>query len=350
MAWRLPAFWFALLLAGLPISLPPAEPEPPQGLADLIHAQDSDDEDEESDDENVAARRPLTRRSSPGPRGGGAPRIFQKIIKTPNGRTALYGFENFNRDKVELSFTIGETTFQKYNDSFGYRREGLDEAKDFRDNALKSSYQIAVKRGLSQAQVDAAAANIEKEYKKRVRDYLAAQGFRFITDTLVGVDMPALVRKNGPLVKELAHSLDKQARARKYGSHEIIGAGLSFVQTAMHYKQPDVIYKGKHTGGVLPPLTAVVVGWGDCDTKTGLLASLMSNWAQMRMIGVSIPKHYLMGVLLIPEKGDLYLEYQGLQYVLLETAGPAWLPPGRVADTTIAMLNSREGYKLEPFY
>ena len=96
-------------------------------------------------------------------------------------------------------------------------------------------------------------------------------------------------------------------------------------------------------------MTAVLVGWGDCDTKTGLLASLLSNWGQMKMVGVSVPGHYLMGVLLIPDKGDVFLEYKGLQYVLVEPAGPAWLPPGQVGEETMHLLSGREGYKIEPF-
>jgi hypothetical protein len=125
---------------------------------------------------------------------------------------------------------------------------------------------------------------------------------------------------------------------------------LSFVQTAMFYKEPDPVIDGKHNGGLLPPLTAVAFGWGDCDTKTGVMASILANWPQTRMVGVSVPGHFLLGVLQIPEKGDTMLEFRGLQYVLVEPAGPAWLPPGRVGEQTSVLLASREGYKIEPFF
>lgn len=308
-----------------------------------LASQDSDEAEEEADDG-------VDEDSPPPPFRGGGPKTYQRIRKTPALRAADYGFVNFNRDRIELSFSMAEKDFQPYNRAFGYRKEDVDELREWRENAKQGAYKLAVKTGKSQAQLDAAVAAIEKEYDQRLREYLSSKGFKLLKGNVVAVDMPALVKRNAPQIKPLALNFERVATNNRYRSPEIIGAALSFVQTALHYRQPDAVYKGKHTGGVLPPLTAALLGWGDCDTKTGLLGSLLANWGQMRMVGVSVPGHYLMGVLLIPEKGDLFLEYQGLQYVLVEPAGPAWLPPGRVADSTVAMLNGREGYKIEPFF
>jgi hypothetical protein len=152
------------------------------------------------------------------------------------------------------------------------------------------------------------------------------------------------------MVKPIAQVFDRYATQHRYQSIDIIGAVLSFAQTAVKYKEPEDVYKGKHTGGILPPITTVVMGWGDCDTKTALVSSILSNWGQMRMVGVSVPGHYLMGVLQIPDKGDMYVEFKGLQYILLEPAGPGWMPPGKVADETVAQLNASDGYKMYPFF
>lgn len=281
---------------------------------------------------------------------GSGPKTFQRIQKTGGYRAASYGFQNFNKDKMEVSYQIAENVFRAYNESFGYTKEGLGEVKSWRESARQSAFKVAVKEGKSQAQLDNAIAVLDKEYDRRVKDYLGSHGFRMMKGNTVTVDMPALVRKNAALIKPLSLAFEKIAGTRKYRSGDIIGSVLSFAQTAMYYKEPDPVYKEKHTGGVLPPITAVLLGWGDCDTKTGLLGSILSNWAQMRMVGVSVPGHYLMGVLLIPDKGDLFLEYQGLQYVLVEPAGPAWLPPGQVGEETTLLLNGREGYKIEPFF
>lgn len=349
MLGRFPAAWLAVLVVSLASSAALCAREdarlviaPVAGQA--LAAQDSDDEEEPDDgvDEDAPAPAPSA--------GRGGPRTYQRIRKTAAGRAASYGFQNFNRDRLEISFSMAEKDFQPYNRAFGYRKEDVNELREWRENAKQSAYKIAVKTGRSQAQLDSAVASIEREYDQKLREYLASKGFKLLKGNVVAVDMPALVKRNAPQIKPLALTFEKVAMTNRYRSPEIIGAALSFVQTALHYRQPDAVYKEKHTGGLLPPLTAALLGWGDCDTKTGLLGSLLANWAQMRMVGVSVPGHYLMGVLLIPEKGDLFLEYQGLQYVLVEPAGPAWLPPGRVADSTVAMLNGREGYKIEPFF
>lgn len=280
----------------------------------------------------------------------GGPRAFQSLRSTPAGRLARYGFQNFNRDRLEVFFQLSEKELRAYEESFGYATADLDAIDVWAETARQAAYRQAVKRGQGQAAVDAAAAAIDRERDARVKAHLAQRGFRVMPGGVVAVDMPALVRRNAAFVKPLALSFDTIASRRRYRSSDIIGAALSFVQTAMRYQQPDPVHQGKRTGGVLPPVTALMLGWGDCDTKTGLLGSLLSNWAQMRMVGVSAPGHYLMGVLLIPEKGDLYLEHQGLQYVLVEPAGPAWLPPGQVSERTAELLNGREGYRIEPFF
>lgn len=328
MSWRPPhAAWSAALLAGFALAVAPGPLVVPCAPASdaLLYDQ------------------------AAGGRSAG-PNSYQRIQKTAAGRLAQYGFLNFNRDRFSVSYSMPEKPFLDYNASFGYSKEGLDEMKAFRETAYKSVYVMAVRDGRPQAQLDAAVTNIDKEYRARVRDYLAQQGFKMLPGNIVAVDMPVLVRRNAVALKPLALAIENVARSRRYRSGEIIGAALSFVQIALHYRVPDLVYKGKHTGGVLPPVTAVLLGWGDCDTKTGVMASLLANWPHMRMVGVAVPKHYLLGVLLIPEKGDLYLEYQDLRYVLVEPAGPAWLPPGRVTDGTVALLNSREGYQLEPFF
>lgn len=351
MAWRFPAgAWFAVLFTGAFVSArlgvaadrrlvrPPVD-----GM--LLYGQSSD-EDEEDEDQDVPTSRAPVRVIET----GGGPRTYQRIQKAAGFRAASYGFQNFNRDKIEISYRIAEKDFRPYNESFGYTKADLEEIRQWRETSRQSAYKIAVKTGRTQAQLDAAVAAIDKEHDAKVKEYLASHGFRMLKGNVVTVDMPNLVRKNAALIKPLALSFEKIAAQKRYRSGDIIGAVLSFVQSAMHYRQPDPVYKNKHTGGVLPPITAVVVGWGDCDTKTGLLGSILSNWSQMRMVGVGVPGHYLMGVLLIPEKGDLFLEYQGLQYVLVEPAGPAWMPPGQVSEQTVALLNSREGYKIEPFF
>lgn len=276
-------------------------------------------------------------------------RSYQRLARSGADRTADYGFTNFRQDKVRFSYRIADADFRRYNADYGYRPEDIASLQQWRDNAVQSSYKLAVSLHKDQAAVDAAAANIQKEYQKKLNEYLASRGFALEGNT-TRIDMPAVVKRNGPQIKPIAQIFGRIAEQKRYDSMDIIGTVLSFAQTAIKYKQPDDVYKGKHTGGLLPPLTTVVLGWGDCDTKTALVSSILSNWSQMRMVGISVPGHYLMAILQIPDKGDLFVEYKGLQYVILEPAGPAWLPPGHAADTTIAELNGSDGYRIYPFF
>lgn len=288
--------------------------------------------------------------SGDGPEIGSEGDATQRIRKDGGCHCAEYSFQSFNRDRISVAYKLDDPDFRKYDDSFGYRKEEIDGLRKWRDDERKNAYQLAVKKGQSQAQLDAAVAAVDKQYDAKLHGYMTAKGFRMEKGNTVRVDMPQIVRNNAPLIRALSLSFERVATQRGYRSMDIIGAVLSFVQTAMRYQQPDPVYKGKHTGGLLPPVTAVLLGWGDCDTKTAVLASILGNWAQMRMVGISVPGHYLMAVLQIPDKGDMFVEHQGLQYVLVEPAGPAWLPPGRVADTTVEELNAREGYRIEPFF
>lgn len=280
----------------------------------------------------------------------GDPRTFQRLDSKGGVRSAEYGFVNFNQDPLLISYRIADADFKRYEQAYGYNPGVAREFRRRRDEALGRALRSAVASRKSQAQLDAVADAIKKEYDRKLRDYLAARGFDLESGEVTRIDMRAIVRSNGPLVKPLAETIDRIAVQRAYGSLDIIGAVLSFAQTAVRYREPDAVHEGRNTGGILPPVTAVVQGWGDCDTKTALAASILSNWPQIRMIGILMPGHYLMGVLQIPGKRDLFIEYQGLKYVLLEPSGPAWLPPGRVADETVARLKAGDGLSLHPLF
>jgi hypothetical protein len=337
MSWRTPAWSFGALCAAFAVALSLGSEwdrrlviYPVHG--DLLAAQ--------AGGEEVDAQTSET----------GTPRIWQKIDKGDGMRSASYGFVDFKQDKITLSYRIPEDDFHKYNESYGYKSEDVQGLQEWRDNATRSSYRIAVATHKNQDQVNAAAAAIEAEYQKKLKDYLESHGFMLLKGGVTRVNVPGVVKQNKSLVKPIAQVFERYATQHRYQSIDIIGAVLSFAQTAIHYKNVDPMYKGKHTAGFLQPITTVVMGWGDCDTKTALVASVLSNWAQMRMIGIAVPGHYLMAVLQIPDKGDMFVEYQGLQYILLEPAGPGWFPPGQVAEETANQLNASEGYQIFPFF
>ncbi|MBI3554470.1 MAG: hypothetical protein HY077_18390 [Elusimicrobia bacterium] len=274
----------------------------------------------------------------------------QKLDKDPKGYSARYGFRNFNNDQLSVDFKVAKEVFDGYESQWGYKQEDVDEIKAWHEGARKAALAEAIKTHKNQVQLNQALAGLKAQYDKKLHDYMGGKGFRLMGGGVVEVDMPALVGKSGARVASLAQAFDSIAQSKGYESGDIIGAVVAMVQTAVGYKVPPNIEGGVHTGGLWHPVKTLVLGWGDCDTKTGLLASVLSNWPKIRLVGVSLPDHYVMGVLRNPLKGDLFIEYQGTQYVLVEPAGPAWMPPGMLAETTQKLLGSQEGYKVDPFF
>lgn len=275
----------------------------------------------------------------------------QHLRGSPASLAATYAFKNFNQDNVAVSFELSRVAYAKQESSFGYYTKDLAAIDAWHNAGRQSAYRDALKNHKRQNQLDAALVALWKEHEQRVADYIASRGFRLLRGNIVAVDMPGLVKRSAPLLNPLARAFDAIAAERHYDSESLIGAATSLVQTALVYRvPPDVDLNGRHTGGILPPASALLKGWGDCDTKTVLLSSLLANWPHMRMVGIAVPEHYLLGILRIPNKGDAYVEHDGLQYILIEPAGPAWLPVGQVAESTLALLEGADGYRIDPFF
>ena len=67
-------------------------------------------------------------------------------------------------------------------------------------------------------------------------------------------------------------------------------------------------------------------------------------------IGVLIPEHFLLGVQRTPVSGQFYVEFEGLPYVLMETAGPGVVPAGVVGDSTKAYIDGGGKFSLRRIY
>jgi hypothetical protein len=107
---------------------------------------------------------------------------------------------------------------------------------------------------------------------------------------------------------------------------EFLGTAASFVQ-ALEYKIPPderVTPGGSKvtTCGATMPLETLHNGWGDCDTKCYLLASILASVEAVPAIILEGERHMFIGVACVPKPGDRYVTVQGIDYVLIETTGP----------------------------
>lgn len=273
----------------------------------------------------------------------------QRIYREGQTMKARYSFINFNRDSLTVTFAMTTSNYKKYLKGYGYTDNDMARLKIWRDSTRQEVWENTYRRS-GRIAAEKAVAEVDMDYDTKLRALLRRQGLAMRAGNVVEADMPVVIRKNKALMTPLARAFQKVANSRGYSEEELVGAVVSMVQTAIRYKVPRNLENGLHTCGLLPPARALLSGWGDCDTKTGVLASILSNWSKMRMVGVAVPGHYLMAIRRLPAKGDMFIRHKGLEYVLVEPAGPAWLEPGMVGRTTKALLAGREGYRLEPFF
>lgn len=302
---------------------------------DLTRAQSSYDEDEEA---------MYTSRSKRTEKG-----TSQRIYREGQSLKATYSFINFNRDKLTVTFGMTTSDYKTYLSGYGYTDTDLAKLKIWRDATRQEVWETTYRQS-GKAAAERAIREVDMDYDTRLRAMLRKRGLAMRAGNIVEADMPVVVRRNTALMKPLALAFQKIANSRGYSEEDMVGAAVSMVQTALRYKIPRNLENGLHTCGLLPPARALLSGWGDCDTKTGVLASVLGNWSKMRMVGVAVPGHYLMAIRRLPAKGDIFVRHEGLEYVLVEPAGPAWLEPGMVGQTTKNLLAGREGYRLEPFF
>ena len=134
-----------------------------------------------------------------------------------------------------------------------------------------------------------------------------------------------------PVTKSLMESFH-----RKLGRNgrDLIAYISGFVQN-LEYRVPDPVRalpwnknQKIHTMGVNMPIETLHNGWGDCDSKSVLLASLFSNLTQASAIFVEGDEHIFIGVAGVPMRNDHFVEYRNIKYILIETTTP-W-PVGKI--------------------
>ncbi len=240
-------------------------------------------------------------------------------------------FINYNRDPLTIVFALAQNAVRQSMAEFGY---SASEASALAASCVQPCTQA--------------------DYDRRVRQYYRNQALATAGAASgpmrVMVDIPAVVARNRPRLRLLAGQFDQLSRTRAYSPEETVGAMVAFVQTSLPYKRPPLREGGRDILGFYPPPRALAAGFGDCDTKSALLAAILTNFPGMRMIGVHIPNHYLVGIARVPRKGDAFIEYEGEPFVLIEPSGPAWFPPGMIGNTTQTRLNTMTGVRIDPLF
>jgi hypothetical protein len=174
------------------------------------------------------------------------------------------------------------------------------------------------------------------------KEYLATYLRHPIDDRLIMVDFAAATSAlQGPMTA-VARALG--ATPNVYNSDRArIALALAFFQEVPYALLEDKVRQG---GDFLPAPALLAQNRGDCDSKAVALAAVLRTYTPSRkLVMVTMPEHAILAADLPAEPGDQTIRAQGRQYVVLEAAGPALVPVGRVGVPTAKFL--REGRETE---
>ncbi len=147
------------------------------------------------------------------------------------------------------------------------------------------------------------------------------------------VDHAWVVRHGRDDVADASARLEALARKEgQSGKREVSGTMASFVQ-GFAYRVPPTwrVRPGGErilTGGITLPIETLRNGWGDCDSKSLLFASLLAAAGERDVVFLEGDKHLFVGLRLPPRPYDHVVRLRGIPYVLVELTH-AW-PIGRV--------------------
>ncbi len=159
--------------------------------------------------------------------------------------------------------------------------------------------------------------------------YISKQGFYQTKDGL-SLNYKSIFRNSIPIFKKISPFIAYSAGIKE--KEDPIICFLKFVQ-AIKYKVPPKFFNGKYIMEFLPPLNCLFLKYGDCDTKSVLLAELLEGHSYrkekmaiviLRGFGIF---HAILAIERTPMPGMLsfYINREG-PYIPIETTDKGWMP------------------------
>jgi len=165
--------------------------------------------------------------------------------------------------------------------------------------------------------------------KYRNPSYLSKRGFILSREGLL-IDYRSVFRKSAGFFRKLSQDVIFSADLNK--NEDPVICFLKFVQTLI-YRIPPKFYNGKFIMEFLPPLNCLYMNYGDCDTKSVLLADFLegASFKKEKMVVIVLKGygilHAILAIERIPLPGMLsfYIDRMG-PFIPLETTNRGWMP------------------------
>lgn len=154
----------------------------------------------------------------------------------------------------------------------------------------------------------------------------------FDNHPLVGAipDYSKLVSLYQGTVVEIYRNWKRTVDSQNLTKRESVELMLRFLQDYPYGIPPKVIDR-KFIGGLLVPPLSLEKGWGDCDSKSLLMASVLSldSYFRDKMAMILVPGHALLGIEVPTLPYDETYKYRNQTYVVAEPTGLSRTPFGR---------------------
>lgn len=154
----------------------------------------------------------------------------------------------------------------------------------------------------------------------------------FAKHPLVGVvpDYSRLVSVYQSTVIDIYRNWKRFVDAMKLNRRESVELLLRFLQDYPYGIPPSVVGRKLIGGLFVPPLT-LERGWADCDSKSLMMATILSYdpYFKDKMAVILVPGHALLGIEEVPTPYDETYEYQNRTFIVAEPTGPGRTPFGR---------------------
>jgi hypothetical protein len=247
-----------------------------------------------------------------------------------------YRWRHFDGRTYACTFEVDERELRAAQAEFGIAREKM--TLTVPGYEFRGTYRTPEEKARLEREAEEAKRRWEQDAERLRQEHEAAiqrAGFLLRGDALIP-DLARLHRLNVPRVRGLAQQLRALAQAnaaRDRGAAELM---LSFVQE-LPYRVPPAERGGLFTGELLTPLEVLAEGWGDCDSKSLLFATLVSGATRLAVILLRGSSHMLAGFAAgtglegEPRGEEQAVTFGGRSCLLCEVSAGVW-PPGHVDE------------------
>jgi hypothetical protein len=158
----------------------------------------------------------------------------------------------------------------------------------------------------------------------------ANRNFFKLRDNKVSIDYSATVDFFKELALPLYQKFKQQSDLEKLTYREQIEFLLRFLQDYPYGIVPTN-FGGKFVNGLMPISEIFKTGWSDCDSKSLLMAAILSYhpYFHDRLAMILVPGHALLGIEMLPRPYEKYATHRGRKYVYAEPVGVVRTPLGQ---------------------